>query len=193
MKKMSILVLLVGLVSAGMVRATVVTDPLCRDVSAPSERGTVINFWGNYDTTWANDPLLSPSTSPYVFTGSSGNYGYIQYVAPTGQVFDKLTASIAYIGVANGVEVRDASYNPVTTVTTTAVTDANNVSWYTVTFDKTVNAAQNSDLSSLYLVVYYGSWGPGYSSVGTVQLSEVPEPATIGLLCMGGLAFLRKK
>jgi hypothetical protein len=192
MKILSVAVMAVMV--ASMANAALVTDPLCRDVTAPVERGTVLNFRGNFDGTWGNDPLLSPSTSPYVFTGNGGSYGYIQYVAPTGQAFDKLTASIAYIGVANGVEVRDAGYNLVTSVKTTAVTDAKSVSWYTVTFDKAANTAQNSDLSSLYLVVYYGSWGAGYTSVGTVQLSEqpVPEPATIGLL-MGSVMMLRRR
>jgi hypothetical protein len=154
-----------------------VTDSLNRDITAPTERSTVLNFTGKYDTTWQNDPLISPSTSPYVFSGISGkSYGYISYAVPAGEYINKLTASIAYIGGVNGVEIRDSGYNPITFTTTAATQDANGVWWYTVTFDRANNSGADRNYQGLYIVVYGGSWGFGYSTIGTVKLEKKMIP-----------------
>ncbi|MGA2915754.1 MAG: PEP-CTERM sorting domain-containing protein [Sedimentisphaerales bacterium] len=36
-------------------------------------------------------------------------------------------------------------------------------------------------------------WSDGWTATASFTSSAIPEPATIGLLCMGGLAILRKK
>jgi hypothetical protein len=173
MKKVFWLMSVVVLVFSGAVQAIWVTDPLNRDVTPPAERTTILNFYGNYGTTWQNDPLVSPSTDPYIFTGSSGSsYGYIKYAAPTGQYLYTLKTSIAYLGGANGIEVRDSNYNLVNFTKTQATQDANDVWWYTVTFERADNNGSDINYNALYIVVYFGSWGAAYSSIGTVQLEE---------------------
>jgi hypothetical protein len=151
---------------------TSVTDPLNRDLTAPSVRSSYIHFNGNYDTTWQDDPLVS-SVDPYVFTGVSGQgNGYISYAVPSGEYISKLTASIAYLGGANAVEIRDSGYNRINFTTTAATQDANGVWWYTVSFDRANNTGSDIDYLGLYIVVYGGSWGLQYSSVGTVVLEK---------------------
>lgn len=78
------------------------------------------------------------------------------------------------------------------------VVGADNSYWnYTLSsiYDESYGGVKFGDMTLLAATVYIGNWpSPGKTKTADItSITVVPEPATVGLLALGGLSFLRRR